>query len=65
MYKGASLVVLAMFIQFMMECNFVTTHMVGKHFLLEDIDIWLLEREKMVKNFGVVSISCTQLRPQP
>ena len=37
-----------------MECNFLQHTKVEEHFLLEDINIWLLEKEKIVKNFGNV-----------
>ena len=54
-YKGSSLAILAMLTQFMMECNFFTTHKGGR-----DIDIggykYLTFREgKDGKEFGICS----------
>ena len=61
-YKSSSLAVLALlFTQFMMELTFLLHTNMEEHFLSEDIDIWLLERERMVKNFGDVLIDCAQL----
>lgn len=54
-----------MFTQFIMECNLLLHRKVEKHFLIEDIDILLVERERMVKNFEDVPIDGAQVRIQP
>ena len=61
-YKSGSLAVLAMLNQFIMKCNFLLHTKVEENFLLEDINILLLGREKIVKNSGNVLIHCVHLR---